>query len=120
LEGLVQEARKLDSRAMTLASGWVTLPRRSVALFPPPSTSSNVSPSTLASTGDQVTKAWHVATVFPPATHHPGLPWTIYVILRLHPERHELVNLVAREGWEQARAERELSRRFAYLPNAAG
>jgi hypothetical protein len=60
-----------------------------------------------------ITEAWFVADAFPPATRRPGLPWVIYVILRYHPERHELVSLAARHGWDQARVERELADRFS-------
>ena len=69
----------------------------------------------------EITDAWYVATVFPPATRRPGLPWEVYFILRFHPERHEIVSLAARHGWDQARVERELADRFAtQLGRAAG
>ena len=69
----------------------------------------------------QLTEAWYVAGAFPPATRRPGLPWEIYLILRYHPERHELVSLTARHSWDQARVERELADRFAtQLGRAAG
>jgi hypothetical protein len=69
----------------------------------------------------EVTEAWYVATAFPPATRRPGLPWQIYLILRYHPDRHELVSLAARHSWDQARVERELADRFAtQLGRAAG
>ena len=44
---------------------------------------------------DTITEAWFVASAFPPATRRPGLPWTTYLILRFHPERHELVDRAA-------------------------
>jgi hypothetical protein len=71
---------------------------------------------------DVVADAWHVATAFPPDTRRPGLPWTLYAILRFHPDRHELVDLAAQNGWTQAEVERELSARFAahYLTREAG
>lgn len=62
---------------------------------------------------DTITEAWFVASAFPPATHRSGLPWTTYLILRFHPERHELVDRAASAGWDQARIQRELSVRFA-------
>jgi hypothetical protein len=62
---------------------------------------------------DTVTEAWFVAAAFPPASRRPGLPWTIYLLLRLHPERHDLVDRAAAAGWDQARLQRELSARFA-------
>ncbi len=69
----------------------------------------------------EVTEAWYVAMAFPPATRRPRLPWEIYLILRYHPERHELVSLAARHSWDQARVERELADRFAtQLGRAAG
>jgi hypothetical protein len=68
----------------------------------------------------EITDAWYVATAFPPATRRPGLPWEIYFILRYHPERHELISLAARRGWDQARVERELAERFAEHHRAAG
>jgi hypothetical protein len=69
----------------------------------------------------EITDAWYVATVFPPATRRPGLPWEVYFILRFHPERHEIVSLAARQGWDQARVEHELTERFdTRLHRAAG
>jgi hypothetical protein len=62
---------------------------------------------------DTITEAWFVASAFPPAARRPGLPWTTYLILRFHPERHELVDRAASAGWDQARIQRELSVRFA-------
>jgi len=62
---------------------------------------------------DTTTQAWFVASAFPPATRPPGLPWAFYVILRLHPARHELADRAAREGWDQARLEGELAAWFA-------
>jgi hypothetical protein len=62
---------------------------------------------------DTITEAWFVASAFPPATRRSGLPWTTYLILRFHPERHELVDRAASAAWDQARIERELSVRFA-------
>jgi hypothetical protein len=62
---------------------------------------------------DALIEAWYVAGAFPPATRRPGLPWTTYVILRYHPERHELADLTAREGWNQGRLEEELAAWFA-------
>jgi hypothetical protein len=60
-----------------------------------------------------VTDAWRVVAAFPPATRRPGLPWASYLLLRFHPERHELVDRAASAGWDQARIQRELSARFA-------
>ena len=48
---------------------------------------------------DTITEAWFVASAFPPATRRSGLPWTTYLILRFHPERHELVDRAASAGW---------------------
>jgi hypothetical protein len=62
---------------------------------------------------DTITEAWFVAAAFPPTTRRPGLPWSIYLILRFHPERHELVDRAASAGWDQARIQQELSARFA-------
>jgi hypothetical protein len=67
----------------------------------------------------EVTEAWFVATAFPSATRRSGLPWAVYVILRYHPERHELVSLAARHGWDQARVASELAERFDH-DRAAG
>jgi hypothetical protein len=64
---------------------------------------------------DTITEAWFVAAAFPPATRRPGLPWSSYLLLRFHPERHELVDRAASAGWDQARIQRELSARFAAL-----
>src|SRR5215211_1512677 len=47
---------------------------------------------------DTITEAWFVASAFPPATRRSGLPWTTYLILRFHPERHELVDRAASAG----------------------
>jgi hypothetical protein len=48
---------------------------------------------------DTLTEAWFVAAAFPPATRRPGLPWNCYLLLRFHPERHELVDRAAqRDG----------------------
>jgi hypothetical protein len=62
---------------------------------------------------DTITEVWFVASAFPPATRHSGLPWTIYLTLRFHPERHELVDRAASAGWDQAGIQQELSVRFA-------
>jgi hypothetical protein len=62
---------------------------------------------------DTVTEAWFVAAAFPPASRRPGLPWATYLLLRFHPERHDLVDRAAAAGWDQARLQRELSARFA-------
>jgi hypothetical protein len=60
-----------------------------------------------------ITEAWFVAAAFPPATRHSGLPWSSYLLLRFHPERHELVDRAASAGCDQARIQRELAARFA-------
>jgi hypothetical protein len=62
---------------------------------------------------DTITEAWFVASAFPPATRRSGLPWTTYLILRFHPDRHELVDRAASAGWDQARIQQELAARFA-------
>jgi hypothetical protein len=62
---------------------------------------------------DTITQAWFFAGAFPPATRRPGLPWTTYVILRFHPERHQLADRAAREGWDQERLGQELAAWFA-------
>jgi hypothetical protein len=62
---------------------------------------------------DTITESWFVAAAFPPATRRPGLPWRSYLLLRFHPERHELVDRAASAGWDQARLQWELSARFA-------
>jgi hypothetical protein len=62
---------------------------------------------------DTVTEAWFVAAAFPPASRRPGLPWATYLLLRFHPERHDLVDRATAAGWDQARLQRELSARFA-------
>ena len=59
-----------------------------------------------------ITEAWFVASAFPPATRRSGLPWTTYLSLRFHPERHELVDRAASAGWDQTRIQQELSARF--------
>ena len=61
---------------------------------------------------DTITEAWFVASAFPPATRRPGLPWTTYLILRFHPELHELVDRAASAGWDQTRIQQELTARF--------
>jgi hypothetical protein len=61
---------------------------------------------------DTITDAWWAAAAFPPATRRPGLPWASYLLLRFHPQRHELADLAARQGWDQARLQRELAARF--------
>jgi hypothetical protein len=61
---------------------------------------------------DTITKAWFVAAAFPPATRRSGLPWTTYLILRFHPERHDLVDRAASAGWDQTRIQQELTARF--------
>jgi len=62
---------------------------------------------------DTITEAWFVASAFPPTTRRPGLPWTTYLILRFHPDRHELVDCAASAGWDQTRIQQELAARFA-------
>jgi hypothetical protein len=62
---------------------------------------------------DTITEAWFAASAFPPASRRPGLPWSSYLLLRFHPDRHELVDRAASAGWEQARIQWELSARFA-------
>jgi hypothetical protein len=54
-----------------------------------------------------------VAAAFPPATRRRGVPWSTFLTLRFHPERHELVDRAADAGWSQEQVERELSDRFA-------
>ena len=61
---------------------------------------------------DTTTEAWFVASAVPLVTRRSGLPWTTYLILRFHPERHELVDHAASAGWDQARIHQELSARF--------
>jgi hypothetical protein len=61
---------------------------------------------------DTITEAWFVASAFPPATRRSGLPWTTYLSLRFHPERHELVDRAASAGWDQTRIHQELTARF--------
>jgi hypothetical protein len=61
---------------------------------------------------DTITEAWFVASAFPPATRRSDLPWTTYLILRFHPERHELVDRAASAGWDQTRIHQELTARF--------
>jgi hypothetical protein len=61
---------------------------------------------------DTITEAWFVAAAFPPTTRRSGLPWTTYLILRFHPERHELVDRAASAGWDQTRIQQELPARF--------
>jgi hypothetical protein len=62
---------------------------------------------------DAITEAWFVASAFPPDTRRPGLPWASYVLLRFHPERHELADRTGQESWDQARLEGELAAWFA-------
>ena len=52
---------------------------------------------------DTITEAWFVAAAFPPATRRSGLPWTTYLILRFHPERHELVDrgTIGQVAWQR-------------------
>jgi hypothetical protein len=68
----------------------------------------------------QLTEAWQVAAAFPPATRRAELPWATYVILRYHPDRHELASLADRGAWDQARLQAELATRFAQGERAAG
>ena len=62
---------------------------------------------------DTITETWFVASALPPVTRRPGQPWVVYMILRFHPDRHELIDRAAREGWDQARLEHELAAWFA-------
>jgi hypothetical protein len=62
---------------------------------------------------DAITETWFVANAFPPATRRPGLPWASYVLLRFHPERHELAERAASADWDQARLQQELAALFA-------
>jgi hypothetical protein len=62
---------------------------------------------------DTITEAWFVAGAFPLPTRRPGLPWASYVLLRFHPERHELADRAASAGWDQSRLQQELAARFA-------
>jgi hypothetical protein len=62
---------------------------------------------------DVITQAWFVASAFPPATRHSGLPWATYVSLQFHPARHELADRAAREGWDQDRLGQELAAWFS-------
>jgi hypothetical protein len=61
---------------------------------------------------ETITEAWFVAAAFPPATRRSGLPWTTYLILRFHPECHELVDRAASASWDQTRIQQELTARF--------
>jgi hypothetical protein len=49
------------------------------------------------------TEGRFVAAAFPPASRRPGLPWATYLLLRFHPERHDLVDRAAAAGRDQAR-----------------
>jgi hypothetical protein len=118
LEALIQEARTLDLSSIDgrfRLGDLAEVMRREYAagdLFERLGIDLEVDPR-------EITDAWYVATAFPPHTRYPGLPWKVYFILRYHSERHELVSLAARHGWDQARVERELSTRFTgYFPNA--
>jgi hypothetical protein len=118
VEALIQEARTLDLSSIDgrfRLGELAEVMRREYAagdLFERPGIDLEVDPG-------EITDAWYIATAFPPATRRPGLPWEVYFILCYHPERHELVSLAARHGWDQARVERELSTRFTgYFPNA--
>jgi hypothetical protein len=62
---------------------------------------------------DTLIEVWFVVSAFPPPTRRPGLPWSAYVSLRFHPQRHQLADRAAREGWDQARLEAELAAWFA-------
>lgn len=62
---------------------------------------------------DLIIQAWFVASAFPPATRHSGLPWATYVSLRFHPVRHDLAGRAAREHWDQSRLGQELAAWFS-------
>jgi hypothetical protein len=111
-ETLLQEARGLD---LTRVEDRFRLGELAEAMhrdFPAGDLFERLAIDLEVSPGD-VTEAWYVATAFPAATRRAGQPWAVYVILRYHPERHELVSLATRHGWDQARVERELADRFA-------
>ena len=66
---------------------------------------------------DTITEAWFVAAAFPPASRRPALPWATYLLLRFHPERHDLVDRAAAAGWNQARRPR--SWRYSLEPRTS-
>ena len=59
-----------------------------------------------------IVDAWFVATAFPLDTRRPGMPWEIYEMLCYHPERHEILDLAARNGWTADQVQQELAARF--------
>jgi hypothetical protein len=67
---------------------------------------------------DTITQAWFVASAFPPTTRRSDLPWTTYLILRFHPERHELIDRAASAGWDQTQIQQELTARFTAHPHS--
>jgi hypothetical protein len=113
VEELLQEARRLD---LSRTEGRFRLGELAEALrheFPAAADLFERLALDLRVDRDLVTEAWRVATAFPPATRRSGLPWNVYLLLRFHPERHELVDRAAHHGWTQQQLQRELSARFA-------
>ena len=67
---------------------------------------------------DTITQAWFAASAFPPTTRRSDLAWTTYLILRFHPECHELIDRAASAGWDQTRIQEELTARFTAHPHS--
>ena len=113
VEELLQEARQLD---LTDAEGRFRLGDIAEALrheFPNIADLHDRLALDLEADRDAITETWFVASAFPPDTRRPGLPWASYVLLRFHPERHELAECAASAEWDQSRLQQELAVRFA-------
>jgi hypothetical protein len=88
MEELLQEARRLD---LSSVEGRFRLGELAEALHCQLPTVADLHERLaldLELDPDTLTEAWYVASAFPPLTRHPGLPWTAYVTLRFHPQRH--------------------------------
>jgi hypothetical protein len=113
VEELLQEARQLD---LSSTESRFRLGEIAEALrreFPTMADLHDRLALDLEADRDAITETWFVASAFPPDTRRPGLPWARYVLLRFHPERHELADRAASAGWDQARLQQELAARFA-------
>jgi hypothetical protein len=115
MEGLLQQARRLD---LSSVEGRFRLGELAEALHCQLPTVADLHERLaldLELDPDTLTEAWYVASAFPSLTRHPGLPWTAYVTLRFHPQRHELADRTVQEHWDRVSLDQQLGAWFSTI-----
>ncbi len=57
---------------------------------------------------DQLSTYWFVARRFPPERRHPDLDWSVFHLLRLRPDRFQLIELAGAHVWTYGEVEDRL------------